>query len=70
MQKEALECTFKPKINEGKINTSFFGDVDIHKRNLLWQQNKNHKITHLKREKDHEELTECTFAPQIRPLEP
>jgi len=51
MKQEALECTFKPKINEGKLNLSYINEsVDIHKRNQIWQQNKNKKLDVLKRE--------------------
>ena len=62
MKQEALECTFKPKINDSRLNISY-DSSDIHHRNLVWQQNKMKKIDVLKREHEIEELNKCTFAP-------
>ena len=70
-----FECTFKPKINEGKMNVSYIlgeGEAGLMQsvsiRNQIWEQNRQNKLQEIRKINQDSELVNCTFKPNLNPV--
>ena len=69
-----LECTFKPKVDErsaalaAKAPRTHPADADsVLERVAQQARDRDEKLERLRREREAEELRECTFAPKVQP---
>lgn len=64
--KEAMECTFQPKILDSSLKMAQkYGQIDFHRRGEYWKKEKEEKLKRIQETKQDKELLHCTFQPKI-----
>jgi hypothetical protein len=68
--KEQEECTFQPKISESskKITTNY-SKVDFNERSDFWMKDKKERLKMMYESHKDADLQDCTFKPQISPID-